>query len=76
MARLNQSLAAKSAAISAFKTENIDALPDSLQFRMSKQSDMQERLAQFDRDLMSLKNQRELLLNLFNTTGSGGRGPP
>jgi uncharacterized protein involved in exopolysaccharide biosynthesis len=69
VARLNQSLAAKSAAISAFKTDNIDALPDSLQFRLSKQSDMQERLAQFDRDMMSLKNQRELLINLFNTTG-------
>ena len=69
VARLNQSLAAKSAAISAFKTDNIDALPDSLQFRLSKQSDMQERLAQFDRDLMSLKNQRDLLVNLFNTTG-------
>ena len=69
VARLNQSLAAKSAAISAFKTENINALPDSLQFRLSKQSDMQERLAQFDRDMMSLKNQRELLVDLFNTTG-------
>ena len=69
VARLNQSLAAKSAAISAFKTDNIDALPDSLQFRLSKQSDMQERLAQFDRDVKSLKNQRELLVNLFNTTG-------
>lgn len=69
VARLNQSLAAKSAAISAFKTQNIDALPDSLQFRLSKQSDMQERLTQFDRDLLSLQNQRDLLLNLFNTTG-------
>lgn len=69
VARLNQALAAKSAAISSFKTSNIDALPDSLQFRLTKQSDMQERLAQFDRDLMSLKNQRELLVNLFNTTG-------
>ena len=69
VARLNQSLAAKSAAISAFKTQNIDALPDSLQFRLSKQSDMQERLTQFDRDLLSLQKQRDLLLNLFNTTG-------
>ena len=69
VARLNQALAEKSAAISAFKTNNIDALPDSLQFRLSKQSDMQERLTQFDRDLMSLQNQRDLLLNLFNTTG-------
>ena len=69
VARLNQSLAAKSAAISAFKTDNINALPDSLQFRLSKQSDMQERLTQFDRDMMSLQNQRDLLLNLFNTTG-------
>ena len=69
MARLNQLLAAKSAAISSFKTGNIEALPDSLNFRLSQQAVLQERLAQFDRDLMSLKNQRELLLNLFNTTG-------
>ena len=67
--RLNQALAAKSAAISSFKTANIDALPDSLNFRLSQQAVLQERLAQFDRDLMSLKNQRELLVNLFNSTG-------
>jgi uncharacterized protein involved in exopolysaccharide biosynthesis len=69
VARLNQALAAKSAAISSFKTANIEALPDSLNFRLSQQAVLQERLAQFDRDLMSLKNQRELLVNLFNTTG-------
>jgi uncharacterized protein involved in exopolysaccharide biosynthesis len=69
VARLNQALAAKSSAISSFKTANIGALPDSLNFRLSQQAVLQERLAQFDRDLMSLKNQRELLLNLFNTTG-------
>ena len=69
VARLNQALAAKSAAISSFKTSNIEALPDSLNFRLSQQAVLQERLAQFDRDLMSLKNQRELLLNLFNSTG-------
>lgn len=69
VARLNQALAAKSAAISSFKTSNIDALPDSLQFRLSKQSDMQERLAQFNRDVMSLNNQRELLVDLFKATG-------
>lgn len=69
VARLNQALAAKSAAISSFKTANIKALPDSLNFRLSQQAVLQERLAQFDRDLMSLSNQRDLLLNLFNTTG-------
>jgi uncharacterized protein involved in exopolysaccharide biosynthesis len=69
VARLNQALAAKSAAISSFKTSNIEALPDSLNFRLSQQAVLQERLAQFDRDLMSLKNQRELLVNLFNSTG-------
>ena len=69
VARLNQLLAAKSAAISSFKTGNIEALPDSLNFRLSQQAVLQERLAQFDRDLMSLKNQRELLVNLFNSTG-------
>lgn len=67
--RLNQALAAKSAAISSFKTANIGALPDSLNFRLSQQAVLQERLAQFDRDLMSLTNQRKLLVNLFNSTG-------
>lgn len=69
VARLNQLLAAKSAAISTFKTANVQSLPDSLNFRLSQQAILQERLAQFDRDLLSLQNQRDLLLNLFNATG-------
>jgi uncharacterized protein involved in exopolysaccharide biosynthesis len=76
VARLNQALAAKSAAISSFKTTNIEALPDSLNFRLSQQAVLQERLAQFDRDLLSLKNQRELLLNLFNSTGKVAETKP
>lgn len=76
VARLNQALAAKSAAISSFKTANIDALPDSMNFRLSQQAVLQERLAQFDRDLLSLKNQRELLLNLFNSTGRVAEAKP
>ncbi|NJM81634.1 MAG: hypothetical protein HC844_03330 [Tabrizicola sp.] len=67
--RLNQELAEKSAAISAFKTANIEALPDSLQFRLSRQADMQERITQYDRDILSLQKQRILLIDLFESTG-------
>jgi uncharacterized protein involved in exopolysaccharide biosynthesis len=67
--RLNHELAKKSAAISEFKTANIEALPDSLQFRLSRQADLQERITQFDRDILSLQKQRILLIDLFETTG-------
>ncbi|WP_371170613.1 GumC family protein [Aliiroseovarius sp. 2305UL8-7] len=75
--RLNQELAERSARILAFKTENVDALPESLDYRLSQQSLMQERLAQLERETLSLDEQRKRLVRIFETTGQVGglRGP-
>ena len=77
VARLNQELAERSARILEFKTKNVDALPESLDYRLSQQSLMQERLAQLERETLSLDEQRKRLVRIFETTGQVGglRGP-
>lgn len=67
--RLEQALTRKSAEILAFQEENIDSLPDSLDFRRSQQAAAQERLAQTERDLATLRDRRNRLVELFETTG-------
>ncbi len=68
-----QEVASRGAALSAaeadilrFKNENIDALPDSLDFRYTQRSSAQERLVQLEREEAGLRSRRETLL----TTGS------
>lgn len=72
VSRLNQELAERSARILAFKTENVSALPESLDYRLSQQSLMQERLAQLERETVSLEEQRRRLVRIFETTGQVG----
>lgn len=72
VARLNEELAERSARILAFKTEHVDALPESLDYRMGQQSLLQERLAQFDRELASLNDQSTRLVQIFEATGQVG----
>jgi uncharacterized protein involved in exopolysaccharide biosynthesis len=67
--RLNAELAEQSANILAFKTANTDALPDSLDYRLGQQSQLQERLGQLDRDIFNLTSQRLRLVEVFKTTG-------
>lgn len=67
--RLGQELGEKSARIIAFKQQNVDALPESLDFRMAKRSELQERLILGERDISRLRSQRERLLQLYETTG-------
>ncbi|MCI2401151.1 lipopolysaccharide biosynthesis [Aliiroseovarius subalbicans] len=77
VARLNEELAERSARILAFKTEHVDALPESLDYRMGQQTLLQERLAQFDRELASLEDQRARLVQIFEATGQvGAQGGP
>ena len=47
-------------------------LPDSLDFRMTRQSFQQERLAQIDRDLDAIDEKRERLRQLFDSGASFG----
>lgn len=67
--RLSQELTEKSAKILAFKLENADALPESLEFRLSQQSLLQERIGQLARDIEELQRQRDRLTTIFESTG-------
>jgi len=68
--RLSADLEQKSAEIVAFKNSNAQALPDDLEFRMERQSFLQERLNRLERDRASGVRQREGLIDIFNATGS------
>jgi len=52
-----------------FKNQNAAALPDSLEFRMSQQSILQDRVGVLDRDIASLNDQKNRLIAVFNQTG-------
>ncbi|MGL4308853.1 MAG: GumC family protein [Paracoccaceae bacterium] len=56
--------------ILAFKRENADALPDTLDFRLSQQQSLQERLIVIDRDIASLADQKRRIIDVYNTTGT------
>lgn len=70
VARLSQDLDLQSAKIVAFKTENADALPENLDYRLNRQSFLQERLARAERDLEAIKAQRTNLMRVYEATGS------
>lgn len=58
-----------SARIIDYKNENSDALPDTLDYRLSQQSLLQERIAASEREIASLTDQRARLVQIFNATG-------
>ena len=70
--RLNEDLARQGARILEFKLKNKDALPESLEYRRTRQSAQQERLLQVDRELASLNDRRTRLTELFSRTGQIG----
>lgn len=67
--RLETELDLQSARILKFQNENSEALPDSLNFRMARASQLQERLSQMARERASLEDQRSRLVTLFDRTG-------
>jgi uncharacterized protein involved in exopolysaccharide biosynthesis len=67
--RLNGDLATVSAKLIEFKTLNSDALPDGQPYRLGQQGILQERIAQSDREVSTLKAQRIRLVEIFNATG-------
>ena len=69
VARLSEKLAEQAARILAFKTENADALPESLIYRLNQQTILQDRLAQAERNIASLKDQKQRLIDVFRSTG-------
>lgn len=77
VARLDQELATRGAEILAFQERNLEALPDSLEFRRQQQSAAQERLAQVERDEDILRDRRDRLVTLYENTGDiGGLNTP
>ncbi|WP_120499347.1 lipopolysaccharide biosynthesis protein [Roseovarius sp. EL26] len=69
VARLDQGLADQGQEILQFQLQNKDALPDSLNFRRTRLSAVQERKLQIDRELVSLRDRRTRLKDLFELTG-------
>lgn len=67
--RLGQEMSRVSARMLAFQEQNLDALPDSLDFRRARQAQVQERLTQLDRDQQGLEDRRARLVELFEDTG-------
>lgn len=67
--RLGDDLDAQSARILEFKTENSGALPESLDYRLDQQAKLQEQVRQVDRDIATLRNQRDRLVEIFEATG-------
>ncbi len=67
--RLEQELTRKGGELLAFQEANLNALPDSLDFRRSQQAASQERLAQVERDMATLRDRRARLVELYETTG-------
>jgi uncharacterized protein involved in exopolysaccharide biosynthesis len=72
VARLDQELAVRGAAILEFQEQNLQALPDSLDFRRSQQAAAQERLVQLSREEATLNDRRIRLVSLYEATGQVG----
>jgi polysaccharide chain length determinant protein (PEP-CTERM system associated) len=62
--RLGQELDSRSAAIVAFKEQNQDALPENLDFRVRRQSNLQDQVIAATRERASLSEQRNRLMAL------------
>lgn len=67
--RLTEELAQQNAEIITFEQDNRDALPESLEYRRTRQASQQERLLQVDRELASLRDRRDRLTELYDQTG-------
>lgn len=73
--RLATDLSTQSARILEFQNANADALPDTLDYRMTLQANLQERLATMDRDIAGLRDQKRRLVDVFRATGQVAGAP-
>lgn len=67
--RLSGRMEKLSEKIMAFKSENDDALPDSLAFRRNQQNLLQERLLQLEREASQLQDNRARMVQIYERTG-------
>ena len=70
--RLSAEIAAQNARILEFEQANRNALPESLEFRRSRQAAQQEQLLQVNRELAGLRDRRQRLQDLYDRTGRIG----
>lgn len=70
--RLGQELEAQSARILEYKQAHQGALPDSLEYRLGQQSNLQEQLSQITRDIATIRRQSEQLIRIYEATGQVG----
>jgi succinoglycan biosynthesis transport protein ExoP len=64
--RLTEELAQQNARILEFEQANREALPESLEYRRTRQATQQERLLQVDRELAALRDRRDRLAELYD----------
>ncbi len=69
VARLDKELSEQGARILEYQEANKDALPDSLEYRRNRQSSLQERVLQLDRELSGLRDRRARLIEVYEKTG-------
>ena len=69
VARLNDELAAIEDEVLRFRNANIDALPDSIEYRRTQQGNQQERQLLLEREEAALRARRENLVKMFEATG-------
>ncbi|CDM61611.1 MULTISPECIES: GumC family protein [Rhizobium] len=74
--RLDGDLARVEAELLKFKNENRETLPESLGFRRTQQSALQERLISLEREQSDLRTRRSLLVETYMVTGKYPTGEP
>ncbi|MGV8988697.1 MAG: GumC family protein [Cypionkella sp.] len=67
--RLSADLSTQSAKILDFQNKNADALPATLTYRLTQQTNLQEHLATNERDTAALKDQKKRLIEIYRSTG-------
>jgi len=73
--RLGTELQFHSAKILNYKSENSDALPETLEYRLNQQTRLLERLASLEREISALRSQKTRLAQIFEATGRLGTIP-
>ncbi|CUH80865.1 polysaccharide chain length determinant protein, PEP-CTERM locus subfamily [Tritonibacter multivorans] len=68
--RFEAELAQLSAQILDFQEANLEALPDSLEFRRDRQLRLRERLADLEQQQVALQDRRIQLISLYESTGT------
>ncbi len=69
VARLDKELGKQGALILEYQEAHKDALPDNLEYRRNRQSTLQERVLQLDRELSGLRDRRSRLVEVYERTG-------